>query len=80
MFGARPNINGYFQVVKRTSIFESVSGCFSANGDSGGEAPWDIQSGGMAFGVTLNAANANSTYSGNKLQASALHVLPCIRV
>ena len=75
-----PNINGYFQVVKRTSIFESVSGCFSANGDSGGEAPWDIQSGGMAFGVTLNAANANSTYSGNKLQASALHVLPCIRV
>ena len=75
-----PNIMGYFQAVRSTSLLESISGCFSPNGDSGGEAPWDAQSGDSAFGITLNATNANSLYSGNKLQPSALQCLACIRI
>lgn len=83
MFGENPNIDGFIRYVGFIGMGETTqfSGAFqrgtnlnpnNAVNNAGGYSD--------TLEVKLNASNANSIYSGQAVQASALQVLVCIKI
>lgn len=78
-----PNIQGSFQndvVGHGRWGVSSAAGCFTAGWETSCTFPKDPEVYQQETGVTFDASDSNSLYSGRALQVSALQVLPCIRV
>ena len=85
MFGSLPNIEGEvdFPRFGGSSWIEQIDPLFSVSRDtktSYAKATWDGGIGNPGTKLGLNASNADSTYSGAKVQVSALQVLACIKI
>ena len=83
MFGTRPNMIGTTQAVGY--VASDWIGGQNSSGPFYGMKRWQYlfsigSDGTNGAVIDFNANLANSTYNGNKLQASALQSLPCIRV
>ena len=82
MFGASPNISGYFSVDRCGFYAEDTSGSYSA--------PFYLRASGFtgvtqelgtkAVSVNMDLSRSSSLFKGSKFQPSALQMLACIRI